>query len=114
MIMLTPSLDGKFITATMKQDKPNPVPYVVGMNNTEGCGILSVTMPKDFMKGIAKEVLIATLKGYIGELIYVSFPNFFFNFSLNFIKFFIVILTLTELRSEERLICQVADKMSAT
>ena len=74
MIFFSPVIDGKMVPRDLDglyQDKVNPVPYIVGINNTEGNGVLSMTDP-EFAKGITKEALMTKLKEYIGEYFYVS------------------------------------------
>ena len=71
-----PVIDGKFIPKDVdslaKERVANPVPYIIGYNNTESCGILSCKIPPDFVKGISKETCYETLKSYFGVLLFVS------------------------------------------
>jgi len=55
-----------------KEPVANNVPYIVGCNNTEGCGIMVVKHPKDFKSGITKEMYDFMLKNFIGIVFYVS------------------------------------------
>ena len=74
MVFFLPTIDGKFLTKNrngLSQDKFHPVPYIVGCNNSEGCGIMSMEQPKNFSKGITEEACKEVLKGFVGNIIYV-------------------------------------------
>ena len=65
-------------TATVPQPSKHPaefsscVPYIVGMNNTEGQGYITDSFPRDFKSGISEESCKISLRGYIGGSLYVS------------------------------------------
>jgi len=55
-----------------KEPIANNVPYIVGCNNTEGCGIMVVKYSKDFKTGITKETYDFMLQNMIGGVFCVS------------------------------------------
>ena len=63
-----------------KEAVANPVPYIVGCNNTEGHGIMTVSFPKDFKSGITKESYETSFKGFFGAALYVSWKIRAFSF----------------------------------
>ena len=72
MMFFPAVIDGKYFTKSSSELKKEPVankvPYIIGMNNTEGFGILVMQFPP----GFSEDVCMETLKGYIGVVLNVS------------------------------------------
>ena len=74
-IYFSPVIDGKFfpkkVAELRKESVASNVPYIMGVNNTEGAGLLVLQYPKDFDQGISEEVCTESLKGIIGGMLLV-------------------------------------------
>ena len=57
-LYFVPGVDGKFIPENpreiVKRKEFNPVPYVIGMNNSEGHGVLSHDLPPEIDEQFCK------------------------------------------------------------
>ena len=74
MAYFAPVVDGKFFTKPLKdlaRGSVNPVPYIVGCNSTEACGLLTLEQPANFKTGITKETCMEHLQGIIEHLLCV-------------------------------------------
>jgi len=67
-----PIVDGKFLPESpyvmMTKKNWNAVPYMIGMNNTEGAGLLTMEQPVGFKDGITK----SACKEYVKGMMYVE------------------------------------------
>lgn len=67
-----PIVDGTFLPESpyvmMTKKSWNAVPYIIGMNNTEGCGLLTMEQPVGFKDGITK----SACKDYVKGMMYVQ------------------------------------------
>jgi len=63
------ALDGEFLkempSETTRKGKFHPHPYMIGVNNTEGCGMLAVGQDKGFATGISEEDGKTALQGFL-------------------------------------------------
>nr|CAB3230114.1 carboxylesterase 5A-like [Phallusia mammillata] len=68
--MFMPTVDGKFMpkpSEDLVQEKLfNPVPYIIGFNNSEGCALLAQSFPPGFKEGLDKQVAIYTIMAMLG------------------------------------------------
>nr|CAB3230112.1 carboxylesterase 5A-like [Phallusia mammillata] len=69
--MLVPTVDGKFhpknTQKLLEEGKYNPVPYIIGFNNTEGAGMLGSNFTEDFPKGLSEETAKSIISGMLAE-----------------------------------------------
>ena len=69
MMFFAPIIDGKFLpenpTNMIKNKNWNQVPYMIGINNTEGAGMLTMDHPVGIKDGLSKN----DCKDYVKELL---------------------------------------------
>lgn len=67
MLFFGPTVDGKFLPENpqdmIAKKSWNKVPYIIGMNNTEGAGLLTMEQPVGFKDGITKSACKDYVKG---------------------------------------------------